>query len=85
MFNKIVKNLLYTNNGKIIISIIFGLGLASIFRKICEKKECYEFIGPKQNEIRNKIFSYDQQNNECYKVVEKNTKCDSNKKIVDFE
>ena len=31
----VIKNLFYTDIGKIIISIIIGLGFASIFRQVC--------------------------------------------------
>ena len=54
--NKIINNLIYTERGQILLSIIFGLGLASLFRLSCKGKDCYDFIGPKQNEIRDKIF-----------------------------
>ena len=82
--SRVVQNIMYTDRGRFILSIILGLGLASIFRKLCQGKNCYDFIGPKQHEIRDQVFSFDSNNNECYIMREKATKCKSNKKIVEF-
>lgn len=82
---RVVGNIMYTDRGRFILSIILGLGLASIFRKFCEGKNCYKFIGPEQNEIRDKIFSFDSGNTKCYAMREKSVKCGSKEKSVEFE
>lgn len=81
---RMFHNLFYTDRGQIIVSIILGLGLASIFRKYCEGKNCYKFIGPEHNKIRDEIFSYDSDKTKCYTLNEKTTECDNTKKIIDF-
>ena len=43
MIGKILKS----KHGKIIISIIWGLGLAALFRKVCEGRNCIVIKGPK--------------------------------------
>jgi hypothetical protein len=84
-FSKVIENLLYSERGRIILSIIFGLGLATLFRKICNSNDCYRFIGPEQNEIRDKIFSFDtSENAKCYILREENVKCGSKEKSVEF-
>lgn len=50
--------------GKIIISVIWGLGLAALFRRVCEGRNCIVIKGPKPKEIDNKIYKFDQK---CYK------------------
>jgi hypothetical protein len=55
-----------------------------LFRKYCEGKNCYEFIGPEQKLIKNKIYSYDSKNSECYILREKNIKCNTKNKSVSF-
>ena len=62
-------------------SILLGFGLASLFRAVCKEKNCVIFHAPPLEEIKDKIYSYD---NKCYKYVATQTKCDANKKIVDF-
>lgn len=74
------ERLLYTEVGKMFISILLGLGLATLFRKVCKDKECIEFHGPVINEINGKVFQY---GNECYKFKQRAAeKCDTSKKIV---
>ena len=80
----VIKNLFYTDIGKIIISIIIGLGFASIFRQVCKGKDCYKFIGPKHKEIKDQIFSYDSNNETCYLLNEKNTNCLDTKQNINF-
>ena len=82
--NKVVKNIMYTDRGRFILSIILGLGLASLFRKFCQGKNCYDFIGPKQHEIRDQVFSFDSNKNECYIMREKNVNCGVKEKSIQF-
>lgn len=71
----------HTQTGKQIMSILLGFGLASLFRTVCKDKNCVIFHAPPLEEIKDKIYSYD---NKCYKYVATQTKCAANKKIVDF-
>ena len=82
--NRVVQNIMYTDRGRFILSIILGLGLATIFRNYCKGKNCYDFIGPKQNEIKDQVFSFDSNNDQCYTMREKTVNCNKNKKIVKF-
>ena len=79
-----IHNILYTDRGRLVLSIILGLGLATLFRKFCEGKNCYTFIGPKQNEIRDKIFSFDSNKSTCFIMREKNVKCGTKPKKIPF-
>lgn len=58
--------------GKTIISIILGLGLSALFRKVCSDRSCIIIQGPPVKEIENKIFSLD---SKCYKYKSKSTSC----------
>ena len=55
--NRVVNNLMYTETGSIFLSIILGLGVASLFRKFCNGKNCYNFIAPEQKNIKDQKFS----------------------------
>ena len=84
-FSRVIENLIYSERGRIILSIIFGLGLATLFRKICKSNDCYRFIGPSQNDIRDKIFSFDtNENSKCYILREENIQCGSKDKSIEF-
>ncbi len=75
------RRLIYTDIGRYIISILLGLGLATLFRKVCKDRNCLVFKAPGIDKIENQIFEFD---DKCYKFKKKATKCDKNKKIVDF-
>lgn len=75
-----LQRLLHTEIGQTFISILLGLGLASLFRKACTDKNCLRFNGPVISDIEGKIFKHD---NKCYKYVSNSAKCDNTKRIID--
>ena len=76
-----LKKLLYSETGRTIISVLLGLGLASIFRFSCKNNNCIIFKAPPIKKIRGKVFKFD---NKCYKFNEVAGKCRNNNKILDF-
>jgi len=77
-----LKRLLNTPLGKIFISILLGLGLATLFRKVCKDKNCLDFKGPILGEIDGKIYKHGEK---CYEYNSISVPCDENKQIVDVE
>ena len=75
------KRLLNTDLGVNIISIILGLGLASLFRKICKDKNCLVFNGPIISDIEGKIYKH---GDKCYKYSATTEPCDSTKRQVEL-
>ena len=75
------KRLLNTELGRVFISILLGLGLATLFRKACEGKDCILFNGPVISEIDGKTYKYGEH---CYKYSLHSAKCDPIKKTVQF-
>ena len=76
-----LRRILYGNAGKIFMSIILGLGLATLFRKVCNDRNCIIFKAPDIKKIQNQIFKFQ---GKCYKFTEEIEKCNNNKKIVPF-
>ena len=76
-----IKKFMHDNNAKYLISILIGLGIATIFRKSCKNDDCYIFKGPYTTEIENNIYSF---NNKCYKFIPKNITCKSKKQQFNF-
>ena len=60
------KRLLTTPTGKILLSIILGLGLATLFRNTCTDDKCIVFNGPVIEDIEDKTFKH---NNKCFKYL----------------
>ena len=73
-----------TPSGKIIMSILLGIGIATLFRSVCDDDSCTEYLAVQPKEIKNKIFK---NNGKCYTYNMETTKCDTNnsKKIIMFE
>lgn len=72
----------HTETGKLIMSILLGLGLATLFRNVCKGKDCIDFRAPPLHKFHNKIYKSD---GKCMKYVPVATKCSLDSKIVTFE
>ena len=60
--------------GKIFMSILWGLGLAALFRRACNGRSCIVYKGPHPSIIHGKVFKYD---GACYKYNTKRANCDT--------
>ena len=76
-----VRRLIYSNFGRIVISILLGLGLATLFRKNCNDEECISFQAPSLEDIENKTYKY---GNRCFKYNMNSIPCDKKKTMVNF-
>lgn len=70
-----------TQQGKVIMSVILGFGLATLFRQACKGRNCYLYHAPPLEDIQGQIYKHD---NKCYKYNFESTKCDKSKRIVRF-
>lgn len=77
-----LKRVLHTSIGQGLISIILGLGLATMFRQVCNGKNCISFNGPVISEIDGQIYQF---NDVCYKYITKPVKCSATKKQVEIK
>jgi len=72
----------HSKTGRYVMSIILGIGFASLFRTICKDKNCILFYAPPLDEIENKIYKHGEK---CYSYTYKHSQCDLNKKNVEIE
>ena len=72
-----VDRLFKTETGKVILSLILGLGIAGLFRRACTNSKCVKYVFPKYEEVENQVFRY---NDKCYKLKKVSEKCQDNKK-----
>lgn len=77
-----LKRLLHTKTGKIVLSIILGLGIATLFRSSCKGRNCLVYYAPPLDEMKDKTFKYD---GKCYTYEPKHVKCDKSKDIIHFK
>jgi len=59
---------------KIIFSIIWGLGIAAIFRQVCKGRDCLVIKSPNMQKYEKGVYEFD---NKCYSFKSKVTTCDS--------
>lgn len=76
-----IERFFQTENGRIIVSVLLGLGLATLFRKDCIGRKCIEFKSPSLEDVKKKIYKY---GNKCFKYELETNTCDSKKKNVNF-
>ena len=71
----------HTKTGKIIMSVILGLGLASLFRKVCKNYDCIQLYAAPFKKIEGKIF---QVGDKCVKYNYETAKCEDGN-LIKFE
>ena len=76
-----LKRFFTTYTGKTIMSLLLGLGLASLFRKSCDGLKCIEFKAPSLEDIKMKKYKYGAK---CFKYQMEPNVCDNKKTNVDF-
>lgn len=78
MIRQVIDRLLYTYQGQIIVSAIFGLALGLLFHKAC-KGNCTVYYGPHIDEIKDNVFKLE---DTCYIYKPHLVKCDNKKNIL---
>ena len=82
-----LDRLLNTEIGRWIISAVLGLGLSTLFHKVCEDRNCIQFRGPVLRDVEGKVFRKD---GKCYVFHRKHVSCaaatdaGSRKRLVDI-
>lgn len=54
-----MEEFIKTKTGRVLISIVWGLGLAALLFGVCTGPNCVIVQGPDPSDIRNKIFHHD--------------------------
>lgn len=72
-------HLFKTESGKIIVSIILGFGLASLFQKVCKDRKCIVYKAPNMNKITENVYGVE---GDCLKFKAEPSKC--NKSPISF-
>ena len=69
----------HSSTGRILMSILLGIGLATFFRVACKGKHCRVIASPPLEDLENQTYRFD---NKCYKLEKNAIKCDNNKTTV---
>ena len=76
-----IRAFIQSHYGRMIIALILGFGLSTLFRKTCKEKQCMKFKGPSLDDIEGQTYDYKDQ---CYQFTPNSVKCSSTKKTVRF-
>ena len=71
----------HTSTGRIIMSVILGLGLATFFRAICKGKQCRVITSPPLEELEDQTYRFD---DKCYKLEKNAVKCVKSQNILNI-
>jgi hypothetical protein len=75
------QTILRSNYGKLVISLILGFGLSTLFRKSCKDKECLKFEGPSLDKMKDQTYKHE---DKCYQFNATSTVCTAKKRTVRF-
>lgn len=73
-FEQVIRRLLYTTEGQTLVSVIFGVGLASIFRRACKDHKCRVVRPAPLSEIEGRVFKT--ADGKCVRYVPYPVKCE---------
>lgn len=82
MMFKSFSKLVNSDSGKIVISIILGIGLATLFKKACTDRNCLVFKAPAIEDVKDQVF---QNNDTCVTFKEKSIECNTKSQQIEFE
>jgi hypothetical protein len=68
-----------SQTGKYLMSMLLGIGLATLFRSVCKGSKCNVIKAPPMEEIDGQIYKI---NNKCYEMKTNLIKCDPKRKTL---
>ena len=76
-----LERFVQTEAGRILMSIVLGVGLASLFKASCKGRNCVIMQAPALEQLKDKIYKFD---DICYKFKSSQKKCDTSKETFEF-
>lgn len=67
-----IKRLIKDKNGRMFMSILWGLGLAAMFAKVCNSRNCLVYSAGNPNFVEKQTYNH---NGKCYKYKTYTTDC----------
>lgn len=68
-----LKEVFENRIGRVLISVILGLGLAAVFRKVCNGNNCVVVQGPKMSDVNRFFYKIE---DHCYKYTPYASSCE---------
>jgi hypothetical protein len=74
-----LEKFVHSTTGRIVMSILLGIGLATFFRSVCKGKRCRIMEAPPLEDIEDQTFKFD---GKCFKIEKSAIKCDNKRTTV---
>ena len=74
-----LKKMVRSKFGQVVMAVLLGFGLSTLFRKSCKAGECLDFKGPPLDKVNDHVFKFD---TKCYKFSSVPASCDASKRLV---
>ena len=74
-----IQKILYSREGRYMVSILLGFGLASLFKKACSDRDCLAFYAPPVEKVKDKVFEFD---DKFYQFKSRGTVCKDNVETI---
>lgn len=71
-----VTEIMNTSYGPILVSVILGLALAALFRRVCDGKQCMVVRSPDSEEVERYYYKIQ---NDCYQYSPETIECSTKK------
>ena len=66
----------HSHTGRILISIVWGLGLAAMFRRVCKDRSCIVYQSPNPDWMKQQILKT-KKSNSCYQMTTELSECEN--------
>lgn len=76
-----LERFVQTEGGRLLMSVILGVGLATLFKVSCKDKNCLLMRAPPLEQLKDKIYKVD---DKCYKFKPTQTKCSGTTENFEF-
>ena len=67
-----IRDIMSSDGGAIVVSVILGLGLAALFRKACDGPGCLVIHGPNPKDVEKYVYKI---KDDCFKYTPYVTPC----------
>ena len=72
----LVRDIFNDRSGSILFSVILGLGLAAVFRRVCHGDQCIVVHSPNMDEVRDSVYRVNP--DECFRYTPEVIPCPLN-------
>lgn len=74
-----LENFVRSQTGRWIMSILLGLGVATLFQRVCKGRHCFVERAPPFSDLDDQVYKF---NGKCYEMKRNAVSCSAEKKTL---